>query len=364
MPIERLRVAGNNEVTRRAKQLLQDGLIGCIEGTPPQWAVAAGEPPPTVKPWIDDLLSKQDTYRAGVVTIFCIAVANGDVIDMRPFSLGVRGVGEFTKQLLPHLSIPATRGNPFETISKGASSYVGRNRKAWNNLLTWASTEATFDEVTAVAAELVGRLASLRRHLSPMPALDTERLTWAAVSDVFDALLSSASRGVFEQLIVAALIESLYAEQIETNNVYVTTKPVNATDEASGMAGDIQVRFQGGRVLAAFEVADNDWEAKMAQAVSSMRREDLRKFLILAVAELPTGVSVEEEIERAHGEPEHHDVAVLDLRPEVRSMVARLDKVTRRRCLQTLYRYLVAFQPLDENVEKYVEQLSRRDLTV
>ena len=137
MAIKRLSTASKDDTTRKAKGLMQESLIACIEGDPPAWIRDAGEPPAVTEPWVDDLLYKADTYRAGALTIFCYAAASGEVMDMRPFSEGVRGTGEFTKHLLPHLSIPATRGNPFETIAKGAPSYVGRRRQAWNDLRTF-----------------------------------------------------------------------------------------------------------------------------------------------------------------------------------------------------------------------------------
>lgn len=359
MAIERLSTASKDDTTRKAKDLMQESLVACIEGDSPAWIRDAGEPPAVAEPWIEDLLSKTDTYRAGALTIFCYAVASGEVMDMRPFSEGVRGTGEFTKHLLPHLSIPATRGNPFETIAKGAPSYVGRARQSWNDLLTWASTDASFEEAEAVAAQFVRRLAALRRAVSPMPALDTERLTWAAIVAVLERLLAEGSGGAYEQLIVAALVEALHADEVEQRQVYVTTKPVSASDESSKAAGDVQVREPSGAVRDAVEVADTDWSGKVGQAVASMKRDDLRRFLILArAAGLPTRAEVEAAIAAAEELPEQRDVAVLDLRSEVRSMVARLDRVARRRMLQTLYRYLLDYQPRDDRVVAYVEALN------
>lgn len=365
MAIERLSTASQDDTTRAAKALMQDGLIACIEGQPPVWIQDSTDPPVVAVPWIENLLSKPDTYRAGALTIFCYAVASGDVMDMRPFSAGVRGTGEFTKRLLPHLSIPATRGNPFETIAKGAPSYVGRTRRSWNELLTWASTDASFEDVRAVAAQFIRRLAALQRDIPPMPELDTERLTWAAVVDVSEALLSEGSGGAYQQLIVAALVEALHSEDVEQRRVYVTTKPVTAADESSKSAGDVQVREPSGAVRDAVEVADSDWAGKVAQAIASMKREDLRRFLILARASgFPSRVDLESAISAANEIATQRDIAVLDLRTEIRSMVARLDRVARRRMLQTLYRYLLDYQPDDERVARYVQLLGEHNLTI
>lgn len=359
MAIERLSTASKDDTTRKAKDLMQEGLVACIQGKPPPWIRDASDPPAATEPWVEDLLGKADTYRAGALTIFCYAVATGDVMDMRPFSEGVRGTGEFTKHLLPHLSIPATRGNPFETIAKGSPSYVGRARQSWNDLLTWASVEATFDDIQAVAAQFVRRLAALRRAVPPMPALDTERLTWPAVVAVLEILLAEGSGGAYEQLVVAALVEALHADEVEQRQVYVTTKPVSATDESSKAAGDVQVREPSGAVRDAVEVADTNWTGKVAQAVASMKRDDLRRFLILArAAGLPTRADVETAIAVTKELPEQRDIAVLDLRSEIRSIVARLDRVARRRMLQTLYRYLLDYQPRDDRVIRYVEALN------
>jgi len=365
MSIERLSTASKDPTTRRAKELMQEGLIGCIENQPPGWVRDAGETPDVARDWVEDLLSKTDTYRAGALTIFCYAVASDEPMDMRPFSEGVRGTGELTKALLPHLSIPATRGNPFETIAKGAPSYVGRARAAWNDLLTWASMEATSNEVQAVAAEFVRRLAALRRSVPVMPELDTERLTWSAVVAILEQLLSEGSEGAYEQLAVAALVEALHAAEVEQRQAYVTTKPVSASDESGKTAGDVQVREPSGAVREAVEVAGTDWAGKVPQAVASMRRDDLRRFLILARAEdKPTRNEVEKALTAAKESPYQRDLAVLDLGAEIRSMVARLDRVTRRRMLQTLYRYLLDFQPRDDRVVRYVKTLEDAGVTL
>jgi hypothetical protein len=362
--IERLPTASNNETTQAAKDLMQESLIRCIEGEPDDWMKDIGPPPAVAMPWIDDLLSKADTYRAGALTIFCYAVASGGSMDLRPFSDGVRGTGELTKRLLPHLSIPATRGNPFETIAKGSPSYVGRARASWNDLLNWASTEATFDEVQAVTAHLIRELVALRRHVSPLPELDTERLTWAAVTDLLGSLLERPSRGAYEQLIVAALVEALHAEDVEQRRVYVTTKHVTAADESARTAGDVQVREPSGSVRDAIEVADTDWAGKIPQAVASMRRDDLRRFLVLATMAAPvSGNEVDTAVRNLRELPERRDVAVLDLHSEIRSMTARLDRVGRRRMLISLYGYLLDFQSDDELVEAYVAEVTDRGLS-
>jgi hypothetical protein len=106
---DRLSTASQDENTRAAKVLMQEGLIGCIEGAPPAWITSATEPPEITVPWLEDLLSKQDTYRAGALTIFCYAVGTNSLMDMRPFSDGVRGAGEFTKKLFRRLSPAADR---------------------------------------------------------------------------------------------------------------------------------------------------------------------------------------------------------------------------------------------------------------
>jgi hypothetical protein len=365
MAIERLSTASKDDTTRAAKELMQESLIACIEGDPPAWVRDARDPPAVTEAWVEDLLSKTDTYRAGALTIFCYGVASGDLMDMRPFSDGVRGTGEFTKHLLPHLSIPATRGNPFETIAKGAPSYIGRARGSWNDLLIWASTDAAFEDVQAIAAQFVRRLAALRRAVPPMPELDTERLTWTAVVAVLETLLAEGSGGAYEQLIIAALIEALHSDEVEQRQVYVTTKPVTASDESTKAAGDVQVREPSGAVREAVEVADTDWSGKVGQAVASMKRDDLRRFLIVArAAGFPTRAEVEAAIAAAKESTEQRDVAVLDLRSEVRSMVARLDRVSRRRMLQTLYRYLLDYQPRDDRVSRFVEGLNETRVVV
>lgn len=338
-----------------ARELLEATLPRLVAGDP-DLAEEASRPPAEAKPWLDDLLTKVDTYRDGMLALLAFPVATGRVMDLTGEKLpGARGVAQSVAELLSEHDIPG-RKDALQTIAKGSPSYMGRDREAWNQLLEWASKRRRVDVVRRAWLYLLAGVAATARSLPPLPPIDTTRLTFPATAALWDELLSTPSNGAYEQFIFAALLHA-YVEQLGIRaNERVATKSLNAADASASAAGDVQ-HLAGGQVLEAYEVTANDWGTKVAQAVELLNRFDLARVHIVGAA---LDVAAE-DIASALPSPAL-DVSVLDIRHEIRSLTHRLLKPARRNAIERLYDHLVHRQPREDLIALLVAAVTQREL--
>jgi hypothetical protein len=111
-------------------------------------------------------------------------------------------------------------------------------------------------------------------------------------------------------------------------------------------------------VAEAYEVTANDYSTKVDQAKNTLRQHDLPRVHIVA-----RGAANATGDEIAKALPAGLDLTVLDVREEVRSMLARLGKPHRRCALERLYTLLVDKQANDQLVQDFVSALATRGLT-
>lgn len=221
-------------------------------------------------------------------------------------------------------------------------------RNACRNAIGITHIEAAFHY-------LADGVAATARDLPAMPVLDTPRLTFPAVFALLDGMLRQNSGGAHEQFIFAAMLEA-WRDQLGEQGV-VETKNLNASDSSAGTAADVQEKHRG-EVTEAYEVSANDFTTKIDQARKTLREHDLRRVHIVARdAAKATGDEI------AGALPADLDLTVLDVREEVRSMLARLGKPQRRHALQRLYTLLVDKQSNDQLVQDFVFALVARGLT-
>jgi hypothetical protein len=326
-----------------------------LVNSPPQRGVAT--PPEEAKPFLDDLLTKTDTYRDGMLTLLAFPVVAGRPIDLTgPKLRGARSVAQRVASTLPRLKI-AGRRDALQTIAKGAPTYMGRERGAWNSLLAWASppNERSVEELAAAFEYLASGIASTARDLPPMPELNVPRLTFARAFGLLDELLGTPSKGAHEQFCFASLLEA-YLLQTGASG-YIEVRNLNASDASTGAAADVQYKH-GNHVSEAYEVTADDWRSKLQAASEVLATRDLARVHILsAQAQIDTGDMIASLV------PDDLDVSVLDVREEVRSLLARLDKFHRAEALKRLYGHLVERQSNDALVARYVEALDKRGLT-
>jgi hypothetical protein len=333
---------------------LEATLVPMVEEGPPPSA----EPAPEVKGHLDDLVSKgHKTVRDGILTLLAMEVAYGSVIDWRsqPLHNPARGASRFLGSILyPKLHIA---GSPeaLQTGVKGTGTYMDRSNETWQAVLRWASEQTDVEEIEAAYLYLATRVADTAKAVPELPPLDTPRLTFARIFVVVDGMLLKPSGGAHEQLIFASLLDA-WREQLGLPGV-VETKHVNAADSAAGTAADVQAR-QGGQVTDAYEVTAEPFTSKVAQAARTLLQHDLKRVQILAKG---AAKATAEEIQAAV--PEDADLTVLDVREEIRSLLARLDKPHRRVALESLYRFLVDKQPNDSLVKAYVDALVSEGLS-
>lgn len=148
LPIMARRTHGPQPVplSKRVKAILTGTMQGMVRA---EYAMLAKAVPPSddeVRTWLDDLLSKQDTYRDATLAILAHPVANGAPMDVTVSPKGRRGVSQAMERLLTSLNIRC-RKDVFQTIAKGSATLTGRDRESWNRLLIWASSQTELTEI-------------------------------------------------------------------------------------------------------------------------------------------------------------------------------------------------------------------------
>lgn len=324
-----------------------------------------GHPSPSIagldeiKPHLDSLVTKrQYTVRDGILTLLAMELAHGDLIDWhsQPLHNPARSASRFLgSELYPRLHIA---GSPeaLQTGVKGTGTYMDRSNETWRAVLGWASDQTGLEAVEAAFLYLASCVAETARALPDLPELDTRRLTFGRVFAVIDGMLNKPSGGAYEQLLYAAFLGG-WRQQFGLPG-FVETKHINAADAAAGTAADIQVK-QGGQVVEAYEVTSEQVESKIAQASRTLRHHDLPRIHVLAKG---AGKLTSEKLK--HLLPKDADISALDIREEIRSLMATLDKPHRRQSLEDLYRLLIDKQPDDALVKVYVRTLFAEGLTV
>ncbi|MHB8296838.1 MAG: hypothetical protein ACYDH5_19970 [Acidimicrobiales bacterium] len=117
-------------------------LNGLVQGT----IEPEGDAPPEARQWLDDLLSKVDTYRDAALIVLAYAVEAGSTADVAKPPAGRRTVAQRLADALKDMNIRC-REDAFQTLAKGTSSLLGRKRGSWNALLEWAERQGSIEPV-------------------------------------------------------------------------------------------------------------------------------------------------------------------------------------------------------------------------
>lgn len=321
----------------------------------------APEAPAEPKPWLDDLLSKVDTYRDAALIVLAYAVDASTTEAVSTPPEGRRTVAQRLATLLDELHIRARR-DAFQTLAKGTQTLLGRERQSWNELLAWAADQEDTADVEQAMRYLASGIAATARDLPSLPRLNASALTFPRVLGVIEATLQVASGGAHEQFVFAAL---LHAEAEEHGSRRVETKALSAADASAGTAADVQL-LEGGRVIEAYEVTANLWSTKIAQAAAVLQHYDLPRAHIVARSPAPSAEDIAAAIATtplpAGLDPSTIDLSVLDVGQECRSLVHRLSRPGRRAALGKLWEHLVARQPNDALVGQLVERVTAAGL--
>jgi hypothetical protein len=329
-------------------------LRGLVNGT----VDPEDSPPEEAKPYLDDLLARADTYRDGALIVLAYAVHAGTGANVATPPAGRRTVAQGLASLLDELNIRARR-DAFQTLAKGTSSLLGRDRDSWNKLLKWAQEQEDVEPLRQAMRYMASRIAATARNLPPMPALDVATLTFRRVIRVVHELLNAPSGGAHEQFLFASLLHALANEY---GGQRVETKTLSASDASAGTAADVQI-FEGGKLVEAYEVTANPWDSKVAQAAAVLRHYDLPRVHIVAPGPAPTAGEIKAAVAAAPLSaglvPGAIDLSVLDVDSESRSLVHRLSRPARRVALNKLWEHLALRQPNDKLVASFVALLHR-----
>lgn len=344
--------------TADVSALLEELLRGLVDGT----ILPEMDSPAEAKPYLDDLLSRVDTYRDAALIVLAYAIDAGTGADAATPPAGRRTVAQGLAGLLDDLNIRARR-DAFQTLAKGSSTLLGRDRESWNRLIEWSQGQLAVEPLDQAMRYMASRIASTARNLPQMPPLDVSRLTFRRVVRIVEELLATASGGAHEQFVFAALLHALAEEH---GGRRVETKTLSAADASAGTAADVQV-LDGGKVVEAYEVTANSWSTKIAQAVAVLRDHDLARAHIVAPGPAPPGEQVKTAVLAASLPAglvaSTIDLSVLDVRAECRSLVHRLGRPGRRAGLNKLWEHLAMRQSNDELVANYVSLLSEVGVT-
>lgn len=359
---------------QRVVEIIELTLAGILELGLDDW-----EPPTTdavSEEIVTELASVADGVRDLALLLLGYCAAEG-----RPLNLldpgsgdlasnkrlpGDRAASDAMAAALRALGIQHTNPLQNSTFRAGYESPQARRASTVARFLHWVSDPLrSFDDVRTMFECLAARIAATANAARPLPPLDQTRLTFAAVMNLFDRLLSMPSGGAYEQYGFAAMLDAVLDE--EGGSRRVITGQLNAADTSTGRAGDVEVRL-GQNLVEAYEVSASDWLLKAPQAVRLLiSRVELRRVAIVARG-APTGDEIPEGLKSSAlppgVDPGRLDIAVLDLRNEIASMVARAQRHARRAGLERLYDCLRDLQANTSLVDALVDLIDDLQLAI
>jgi hypothetical protein len=309
---------------------------------------------------IDKVLrSPSVSYRDALIIQLAYGIESEEKIDLtrrHPGARGVNGVAGRVAKLLSESHVHSIK-DAYQNIGKNTENLVRGNFPEFDSFLRWASAEETKkDQLTAALEYACAEVASTARPIDPMPLIDASKLTFAAVTSLFEEMFCMRTHGAFEQFTVAALLHA-QTEASGNSGLRVETKSLNASDKSSRVAGDIQI-MTGTRIVEAYEVTANEWESKIGSAGQTIRENDLSRLHIVAQM---GGGSKDEMIERLMSLRD--DISVLDLAGFTSTLLAGLTRQYRVVALTRLYEFLDRYQPDPMKVNDYVRLLEKHRLT-
>jgi hypothetical protein len=303
-----------------------------------------------------DKVTAKRSYRVVAIIQLAFGLAAEDRLDLTirpPGTRGATGVaGRIGRFLLErHVTAP---DDAYQNLGKNSDKLVRGNFGEYDAFLEWAAeTKRTKAQFRAGLDFACLRIAESARPVLPFPEIVHDRLTFAAVTRLFVQMIDTGSRGAHEQFITAALLHARVLQ--ESGSQIVATKNMNASDESSRTAADIQVKL-GTRVVEAFEVTANPWIEKLAGATTTMKAHDLARLHILAKVD-----DIREMLAELGKVTE--DISAIDLRAYFSVLIAELRKQFRAAALKRLYELLDRHQSDNQLVNDYVKLLGAHGLT-
>jgi len=295
-------------------------------------------------------------YRVGLVIQLAFALSTPERLDItyrHPGARGTAGVAGKLGDLLRSRHVVSSV-DVYQNIGKNDENLIRNNCREFDRFLQWASGQrATKEQLRTVFQYACLKIAGTARPIRPLPEINQAKLTFANVMALFHELLAAPSGGAHEQFIIASLLHSRLEQTGSQQRV--ETKNLNASDQSSRTAADVQVKT-GTRTDEAYEVTANEWKEKLGGAAQTIRAHDLSRLHILAqVEDFPEMIRILKGLT--------DDISALDLRAFIAVLTSELRKQFRTSALRRLYELLDRLQPNTDLVNAYVERLQQQGLT-
>lgn len=336
------------------KELLLESLEDAVTA-PPEYRPP--EPDPWVRSRIDEVFSSRSrSYRDGLLVLLAIAICKGGNFDVRQRPAGARTIAQHLgREIYLHLHIAGT-DDAFANIGKNSKNLIRGNEPAWDDLVEWiSSSQTTLDDLKEALTYLSWLVASTSKRPEVWQELEPGALTFTRVYGLFENLLAMKSGGAYQQFSFSALLRA--ARELDSGGrLETTTKGIDVSDAIARVVGDVQV-WDGETLVESYEVTANDWDTKLAQAVRTLRTGKISQVAIVA----EVGDTTLDEI--AARVPAGHDIAVLDISAEIRSLVGRLPRAARGKALAYLHEYLANERARPELLEGFIAALESHGLS-
>jgi hypothetical protein len=316
-------------------------------------ASQAGELPSEIADSLERVIAKPNSYRDALLVLLAYPLIAEETIDLRRRPDGARTAGDGLGRLLPSLHIKGVVG-AFMNIGKNTEELVRGNNPDFDAILTWASTEATLNELGAAYSVVVAKIASTARRVEERPNPLLGQLTFPNLMAMFEEMLSTPSGGAYEQYVVSALLEAALAQEGSTRRV--ETKGLSTSDKSAKSAGDVEIRERG-RLQEGIEVTANPWGEKLEQAKRAISEHGLpRSHIVAAVKE-------DKPYEALRELAGDSDISLVDVEAMVGLLSALLDRGGRQFALLRVYDLLDQHLADPTLVNAYVALLKKRGLT-
>lgn len=303
------------------------------------------------------LRSAHRSYRDVALIQLAYGICSAGRLDLTRRPEGARGLAGKVGEFLASHHIAGVR-DAYQNVGKNSPDLVRGNFAAFDEFLRWASDRNTSKPQLKLAFEFAcASIATTARPVRSCPEFDAAKLSFGAMAALFDDLFKTGSQGAYQQFSVAALLHAIVV-QLGTTEYRVETKNLNSSDKSSRTAGDVQI-LHGTQLIEAFEVTANDWTEKIAGATRTIREHDLSRLHIIAhVPPAEHGEMIENLKALAD------DISVLELGGFVASLTASLRRGGRKAALIRLYEFLDRYQPDVDKVNRYVNAVEARGLTL
>lgn len=359
------RIPTTDAESTKARELLAaafDGYLGDHE----EWQSRgrAADVPAAVAAEVESLCDGREGYRDAALTLLAFPAGNGTTYDVTDRFHNDRSTSDWLGRLLKEKSIRGVASALQNSSFRHSFVHEKIGSEHLRKILVWASDPSREpDEVRRVFDRIARRAAETAREVTPLPTLDATRFTFERALALTDAMLSESSEGACEQYTFAALKAAEVEAQDE--RLRVVTKNVRASD-AGRTAGDVQVVRGQAEVVEAYEVTARPWDEKIVQAAEVVQQHGLPRVHVVGDAAGVTAAEIEEAVLQAQLpstiDPAGLDLSAVDLRHEIRSLIARLTKSGRRRFVEHLWALLVQYNE-DPHVIRLVEAVEALGLT-